>query len=103
MYDVCMRHVLGRIFIFRAEFPLCQRSTRALSKRGRRKPMQDAQYSSEEHPHTSDLAYGRTRTGKNTKHYIQLDRVVFSLEALVRSSAPHVPPTTLRAFFDSPG
>ena len=33
----------------------------------------------------------------------QLDRVVISLEALVRSSAPHTPPTTLRAFFDSPG
>jgi hypothetical protein len=34
---------------------------------------------------------------------IQLDRVYISLEVMVRSSAPHAPPTTLRAFFDSPG
>ena len=26
-----------------------------------------------------------------------------TLETLVRSSGPHAPPTTLRAFFDSPG
>ena len=35
--------------------------------------------------------------------YIQLDWVKMILETLVRSSAPHVLPTTLRAFFDSPG
>jgi hypothetical protein len=29
--------------------------------------------------------------------------VQISLEVMVRSSAPHAPPTTLRAFFDSPG
>ena len=34
---------------------------------------------------------------------LQLDWVVMTLEALVHSSAPHAPPTTLRAFFDSPG
>ena len=34
---------------------------------------------------------------------VQLDRVQMILEVMVRSSAPHAPPTTLRAFFDSPG
>ena len=34
---------------------------------------------------------------------IQLDRVVMTLEVMLRSSAPHAFPTTLRAFFDSPG
>jgi hypothetical protein len=33
---------------------------------------------------------------------LQLDRVVISLEVMVRSSAPHAPPITLRAYFDSP-
>ena len=39
----------------------------------------------------------------NVFHSVQLDRVYISLETLARSSAPHAPPTTLRAFFDSPG
>ena len=34
---------------------------------------------------------------------VQLDRAVISLEVMVRSSAPQAPPTTLRAYFDSPG
>ena len=34
---------------------------------------------------------------------IQLDQVVISLEVLGRSSGPQAPPTTMRAFFDSPG
>ena len=33
---------------------------------------------------------------------VQLDWVVISLEVLGRSSAPHAPPITLRAYFDSP-
>ena len=33
----------------------------------------------------------------------QLERVVISLEVMLRSSAPQATPTTLRAYFDSPG
>ena len=35
--------------------------------------------------------------------YVQLDRVMISLEVMLRSSAPQAMPTTLRAFSDSPG
>ena len=49
------------------------------------------------------VGYGNTGTYGMSSNTVQLDRVRMTLETLVRSSGPHAPPTTLRAFFDSPG
>ena len=56
---------------------------------------------------TVEKSFFEEKTWKNAifriSRPLQLDRVRMTLETLVRSSGPHAPPTTLRAFFDSPG
>jgi hypothetical protein len=50
-----------------------------------------------------DISRGWELETKREISYVQLDRVMMILEVIPRSSGTQAPPTTLRAFFDSPG